>query len=222
MLKRRLLTLNASCEENESDFFCDLGHDPENASGPFPFAVAHAPVMPSENVVSLREKRKPHSRRNISMGDGRGSSRPATNTRPNSFRKHHQARSLGFRSNLNLNLRLVQTQQTSTTSFERALCLSLSLRCPHVCLRQRQLRICQLLRVTHLVSEGFDSGCGPFLNERRQMNQYITEFYINSDEAFAEKQPISLFGEAASRFPVASSCKQVCELPVKPMEVRAL
>lgn len=113
MLKRRLLTLNASCEENESDFFCDLGHDPENASGPFPVAAAHAPVMPSENAVSLQEKSKPHSGRNNSMGDGRGSSRTATNTRPNSFRKHHQARSLGFRSNLNLNLRLVRAPKHS-------------------------------------------------------------------------------------------------------------
>lgn len=56
-LKRRLPTLNASCEENGSDFFCDLDHDPENASGPCPVAAAHAPVMPSENAVSLQEKR---------------------------------------------------------------------------------------------------------------------------------------------------------------------
>lgn len=51
-------TWNASCEENESDFFCDLGHDPVNASGPCPVAAAHDPVMLSENAVSLQKERK--------------------------------------------------------------------------------------------------------------------------------------------------------------------
>lgn len=57
MLKRRLLTWNASCEETESDSFCVrvLGRGPENASDPCPVAAAHAPVSPSENVVSLQE-----------------------------------------------------------------------------------------------------------------------------------------------------------------------
>lgn len=58
VLKQCFLTSNASCEEIENDSSGDLGHGLENASGPCPFACAHAPVMLSGNVVSLQERRK--------------------------------------------------------------------------------------------------------------------------------------------------------------------
>lgn len=64
-----------------------------------------------------------------SMGDGRGSSRPATVTRPNSFRKHHWARSLDFCSNSNLNLRLVRAPKHSELAPQALYELFVSLCC---------------------------------------------------------------------------------------------